>query len=254
VGAIARNGSLANDRCYLSPLGGCGLKITKEHFVSRNILERIATKTLRFENAGHFFGGKNLVEIGIDDFSAKVLCDKHNSSLSDLDTSAGLAFSTIEALSEDLVGTATPGGPDDVFHLSSGLDIERWMVKVYCGMVAAKKIRGLSGKVVQRTDLDRLLLEALVGIASLPAPLGLYVHTFVGQTLTSKSLSFGTVQLTDGSGGVGGLMLSLGVMHFVLVTSPKYGQTFRDQNWRRHQTLAWNVKLGRARIGYLFTY
>jgi hypothetical protein len=70
----------------------------------------------------------------------------------------------------------------------------------------------------------------------------------------SFCLSFGTIQLTDGSDSVGGFMLSLGVMNFVLVTSPKYGQAFQDQNWHRHQALAWNVHQGRIRIGYLFTY
>jgi hypothetical protein len=69
VGIINVSGApFKNDRCYLSPLGYCGTKITKEHFISRTILERVTTGTLRFEGAGHFFGGKQNIEIGIDDF------------------------------------------------------------------------------------------------------------------------------------------------------------------------------------------
>jgi hypothetical protein len=243
--------SQVNDRCYLSPLGGCSQKITKEHFVSRNILEKLTSATtLKFEGASHFFGGKDVAEIGIGAFSAKVLCDTHNSALSGLDEAAGRAFTTFEALSEDLKNSFKKGS----FYLASGLDIERWLLKVYCGLFAAGKIRGLSGRVLQRSELDVSLLKTLVGESSLPVPLGFYTHTFVEQTLRANALRFGTIQLKDGSDEVGGLMLSLGIMALVLVTSPKYGQDFRDKSWYRHQTIAWNVKQENRRLAYLFTY
>ncbi|MGA3194072.1 MAG: hypothetical protein ABSD39_03640 [Terriglobales bacterium] len=63
----------------------------------------MATNSLiTIENAGHFFRGKERVEIGIDDFVAKVLCDTHNGALGPLDAAAGLAFSAIEALVKDV--------------------------------------------------------------------------------------------------------------------------------------------------------
>ena len=244
----------ANQDCYLSPLGGCCKKITREHFVSRNILEKITSSKLRFENAGHFFRGKSLVEIRVDDFCAKVLCDDHNSALSVLDTAAGRAFSTIAALERDCKGISASGRRLSSLHISSGIDVERWMVKVYCGLVAAKKIRSASGRRMQPAALERHLLESLVGTDTLRDPLGLYVNRFVGQTLHPGGLSFGTIMLTEGSDEVGGLMLSLGVMTFVLVISNRYGRTFHDPNWYRHQTLAWNVRQGNVRIVYLFTY
>jgi hypothetical protein len=200
------------------------------------------------------FGGKNLAQIGIDDFCAKVLCDNHNSHLSVLDTAAGCAFSTIGALAKDALNPAPLDASVLSFHLSSGLDMERWLIKVYCGLVAAKKIRSISGRVLQRDALEPILLESLLGTNSLPAPLGLYVSTFVGQRVRAGGLSFSTIQLTDGSDEVGGLLLSLGVMNFVLIVSRRHGQAFQDPNWHRHQTLAWNIKGGRAKIAYLFTY
>jgi hypothetical protein len=192
--------------------------------------------------------------MGIDDFCAKVLCDNHNSTLSVLDTAAGLAFSTIEALARESMGIASLGRRQTFSHLSSGIDIERWMIKVYCGLLAAKKIRSASGQTVQRNALEPRLLKSLLGTDSLPSPLGLYQHIFVGQQLKPGSLSFGTIQLTDSSDEVGGLMLSLGVMNFVLVISPRYGQTFHDPNWHRHQSLVWNIRQGDVKAAYLFTY
>ncbi len=259
VGAInlpgINNLSSVNDRCYLSSFGGCSSKMTREHFVSKNILARVATNSLiTIENAGHFFRGKERVEIGIDDFVAKVLCDTHNGALGPLDAADGLAFSAIEALVADVKRIADEKTALESFHISSGLDIERWMIKVFCGLVAAGRIRGSSGQTLQLSDLPSCLLDALLGNTSLPSPLGLYQNTFVGQTLNLGGLSFGTIKLTDGSDAVGGLLLSLGPMNFVLITSTAYGQAFREPNWYRHQTLAWNVKQGGSRVAYLLTY
>jgi hypothetical protein len=254
---VIKQSDLVNDRCYLSPLGNCGSKITKEHFISRTILEMLAADenlrgSVSFEGGEHFFG-RRLDKIGIDSVSAKVLCDHHNSALSDIDSAVGLAFATIKAFGRDVAKIAN--GEVQSFHISSGLDVERWMIKVYCGLVAAGKIKSWSGQALERTSLPRPLLECLIGCHPAPAkPLGLYMNTFVGQERKTGGLSFSTIQLTDGSDAVGGLMLRLGLMDFVLVTSPTYGHNFSDPNWYRHQTFAWNVKQGRTRIAYLFTY
>ena len=243
-----------HESCYLSPLGNCGAKMTREHFISRNILERITTSTLKFENAAHFFGGKATVEIGVDAFSSKVLCDSHNSALSGLESAAGLAFSTIELLAANFVHSAASPAAVKSFHIASGLDMERWLLKVYCGLVAAGKIRTLSGNVLRHDPLQAYLLQSIMGNACLCAPLGLHIHSFVGQRLESGRVSFGTIKLTDGSDEVGGLILSLGVMNFVLITSPKFGFEFSNPSWHRHQTLAWNIRQGKSRLAFLFTY
>ena len=224
VGAIVlpktSNPPLLNERCYLSSYGDCSTKITREHFISRTILEKITTSRLTIRDAPHFFGGKNHVEIGIDDFVAKVLCDVHNPLLGDLDAALGIAFSNMDALAKEMLRPPRPNELVRFFRISSGLDIERWMIKVYCGMVAAGRIRGISGKIVQRSAVPLVFFDALVGVNDLPSPLGLYYHAFTGQTRNlDPMISIGTVQLTDGSGDVGGLLLSMGPMNFVLVTS-----------------------------------
>jgi hypothetical protein len=244
----------ANKRCYLSSLGNCSTKISKEHFISRNILEKITSSTLKIENAAHFFGGKSTLKIGIDAFASKVLCDHHNSALSSLDTVAGLAFARIESLTADALRSATARDATRSLYIVSGIDIERWLLKVYCGLVAAKKIRTQSGAILLEDPLQTYLLSSLMGYASLCSPLGLHIHSFPGQQLQSGRISFSTIMLTDGSDQVGGLMLSLGLINFVLITSPKFGETFTEPNWYRHQALAWNVRQGRTRLAFLFTY
>lgn len=243
----------ANSSCYLSRMSGCSAKMSREHFVSRNILERLTNDKLTFTNAAHFFGGKNPVVIGVNGFASKVLCDNHNSVLSPLDVAAGVAFQRIQNLTKDLVA-ADKGHNVQSFQIVSGIDMERWMIKVFCGLVAGKKIRNASGGVVEPNSLPDLLLEALVGATLLEAPLGLYMHTFVGQKRQSCGLSFAPIQLTDGSDQVGGLLLRLGLMNLVLVTSPRYARTFNEPAWYRHQTLAFDLRHKGSRIRFLFTY
>lgn len=244
--------TIVNPSCYLSRISNCTAKISSEHFISRNILEKLTKDTLKFENAAHFFGGKNQVEIGIDGFASKVLCVNHNSALSPLDTAAGAAFQRIEELTKDML-LADKGYSVNSFHVVSGIDMERWMIKVFCGLVAAGKIRSTSGRIEQLNSLPSELLEALIGATLLQPPLGLYMHTFVGQ-IRKSGLSFATIMLSDGSDQVGGLILSLGLMNLVLVTSQRYTQTFNEPSWYRHQTLVFNAKHKGSRIRFLFTY
>src|SRR5258708_7122503 len=127
-----RETGFAHNRCYLSSFGNCGTKMTREHFISRNILEKITLSTLKFENAAHFSGGRETLEIGVDGFSSKILCDHHNSALSTLDTAAGLAFSRIEALTGDVLRSTTSKEAIKSLYIVSGIDLERWLLKVYC--------------------------------------------------------------------------------------------------------------------------
>jgi len=254
VGKITiKETEFSNPSCYLSCMSStCSSKMTKEHFISRNILEKLTKDTLKFENAGHFFGGKSRIEIGIDGFASKVLCDNHNSAMSPLDIVAGAAFQRVEELTKDII-LADKGYNLNSFHVVSGIDIERWLIKVFCGLVAAGKIRGINGSIMQLSSVPRELLEALMGVTSLQSPLGLHMHTFVGQ-IRKSGLSFGTIQLTDGSDEVGGLLLSLGLMNLILVTSHRYTQKYNEPSWYWHQTLAWDGRHKGSRIRFLFTY
>lgn len=250
---VVKETTIVNPSCYLSRMSNCSAAISREHIISRNILEKITNDTLRFDNAAHFFGGKNQVEIGMDSFVSKVLCTIHNSALSPLDKAAGAAFQRIEELTKDMVSVLEKGYNLNSFHVASGIDLERWMIKVFCGLVAARKIRSASGCIVQPSCLPPELLEALMGATILKSPLGLYMHSFPGQ-IRKSGLSFGTIMLSDGSDQVGGLILSLGIINVVLVTSHRYAQTFNEPSWYRHQTLVYNIKHESSRLRFLFTY
>ena len=147
-------------------------RMTREHFVSRNILEKITSDKLRFKMPRTSSEEKDTVEIGIDGFASKVLCDNHNSALSPLDAAVGAAFQRIEDLTKDIIRVSENRYSLNAFHVASGIDMERWMIKVFCGLVAAGKIRSASGCIVQPTSLPHELLQALIGATLLKPPLG----------------------------------------------------------------------------------
>jgi hypothetical protein len=128
------------------------------------------------------------------------------------------------------------------------------MIKVYCGLVAAGKIRSITGRVLERNALPAYLFDALLGNQPLPNPLGLYHHSYVGQNRQLGGISFGTIMLTDGSDDVGGLLLSLGPFNFAFITSMDYGVSFNEPAWHRHPSVLFNVKQKGSRIVYLLTY
>src|ERR1017187_9076912 len=77
-------------------------RVTLTFHLVQKICQVTTNSLITIEDAGHFFRGKERVEVGIDDFVAKVLCDTHNGALGPLDAAAGLAFLTIEALVKDI--------------------------------------------------------------------------------------------------------------------------------------------------------
>jgi len=243
-----------NPNCYLASEGDCSQKLTREHFISRNILEQMTNSTLNFKNAGFFFGGKEEVAVAVDSFSAKVLCDAHNSALSELDTSAGTAFTAIQNLYQDMLRAENPKEYLKTFYLASGIDLERWLIKVLCGLVAAGKFRTASKRTVVFDELHPSLLRALIGTQDLREPLGLYHHAFAGQERRSGGFSFAPIHILDGSDKMGGLILSLGLMNLVLVTADTYGKTFYDPNWYRRPSGLFDGRKGKSRFRFNLTY
>lgn len=245
---------VTHPNCYLASVGNCSSKLTKEHFVSRNILEQITSSTLKFENAGFFFGGKEEVAIGIDAFSARVLCDSHNSALSELGNSAGRAFAAIQNLYQDMVRAEVSREYLKTFYLASGRDLERWLIKVFCGLVAAGKVRAKSKRVISLDEIHPFLIPALMGTQELREPFGLYHHSFVGQTRRSGGFSFAPIQVLDGSDTIGGLIFSLGLMNLVLIATDAYGKAFSDSNWYWHPSGLFNGRKDRSRMRFDLTY
>jgi len=110
----------------------CSKKISREHYISANLLK--ADNDSRTANIGGLRWQPNdtLQNIGISSLQSKILCEKHNAQLSDLDILAGKFYRVLDAADKNPESLATLSQID-------GHSLERWLLKVTCGLVATNK-------------------------------------------------------------------------------------------------------------------
>ncbi|MDX1922481.1 MAG: hypothetical protein SFW65_05080 [Alphaproteobacteria bacterium] len=84
------NTGYAHNGCYLNRTKDCSEKISKEHYISRSIIDQLGS-VIRMSGASWLQAGETL-DTTVDNLTAKVLCTRHNSALSPLDDEAAHFF------------------------------------------------------------------------------------------------------------------------------------------------------------------
>lgn len=154
---------LVTRRCYAATYEDCdGRAATREHWISRALLERIQGdgSGLRVGGLSWGAGRKDVSNAAL---ASRMLCGRHNSMLHALDDAA---IDLHDAWLAALLGHGTR-------RSLVGDDIERWALKVLVGMVASGGAH-LDGRKVRALP-DRPVLDALFGFRTLPSPLGFYL-------------------------------------------------------------------------------
>ena len=166
----------AHPKCYLAHTDNCSGKISSEHYVSRAILELIGDELhvggLPWEPRG------TTVKYGINSLVSNILCVRHNSALSPLDTLAAQTFKTMRAVCGDLNHQSDASGT--TWHFGSGEALELWCLKTLCGLffssVAAK-----DGNSLKRTyALDVRAFDEAILMRRLRPNCGLYARLVTG--------------------------------------------------------------------------
>src|ERR1044071_4467920 len=132
------------ERCYASVLADCEPPISREHYISEAVFAVMSNGT--FTATGFpWQTPAETVSLTANDFAANVLCTKHNSLLSRLDTFAkeffGAFYQCIRGGIQGLTDVE-----DSTFEFS-GRDLERWLLKVACGATASGNQGGPSRSV-----------------------------------------------------------------------------------------------------------
>jgi len=147
-------------KCFLEGYGECDRKLTGEYYISRNVLESISMGKKKISIGGLSWQPEStLQQIGIGSLASNILCYKHNSGLSSLDTLAGKFYRFLNDVDKDPYNVS-------VHCKIDGESIERWFLKVLCGLTKSSSIKGCSFK--------DIWLEILNG-SEWPISWGLYV-------------------------------------------------------------------------------
>ncbi len=150
--------TFSNPVCYARELGNCSQRKSGEHFISKSLLEKIE-KSGKLNIQGPAWLSENEERIiPIKSMKANVLCKRHNSDLSGLD-SAGTEFCSY------LLNVKIKQAQLTV----DGQEIERWLLKVLCGFGTSGYLNRFNGWTPKREWLDILFFDK-----TLPDEAGLY--------------------------------------------------------------------------------
>jgi len=173
----------AHPKCYANKTNNCSTKISREHYISNNILANFEeNKVIKIvglpwleHDRFHLLSRKKLV--------ANILCTSHNGMLSKLDSDMGHLFKTLINFDNSFNNDVS----ESTSITFSGDNLEKWMMKTICGFIAAKIISKEGTK--QEYELNENLIEILYNDAPLPNGWGLYCSPN-DQTEFFPSISF----------------------------------------------------------------
>lgn len=125
----------SHPQCYAAPLRDCSKELSREHYVSRGLLEAMGQGGPVTVSGFSWQRPGEQSQVGVGSLCAKILCARHNTALSELDE-AGTSFTVV--LRGAIVAGFGPGGPRrQVVASVCGDALERWMLKILYGVVAA---------------------------------------------------------------------------------------------------------------------
>jgi hypothetical protein len=160
--------------CYANCLFDCNTSRSREHYISESLLRYLNRKNGLRVGGLPWIKGKDQA-LPPSALTSKILCKRHNSALSKLDA---IAVRLFQAFDEE----GASGSGQHLMHLFSGHDIERWLLKILCGITRSKNV-----SLEQEVDLSipDYWLRVLFGREEFPAEQGLYVckscgHRFEG--------------------------------------------------------------------------
>lgn len=126
----------AHQKCYAKQTDNCCTKISGEHFISKNILKKLEhNKTVKVVGLPRQ-KRQTFNLLPIKSLISNVLCIKHNNLLSPFDAEMGRLHENIAKFDEDF----NSGNPKNDLAVFCGEDIEKWMIKTACSLIASNQI------------------------------------------------------------------------------------------------------------------
>ena len=207
----------SNPRCFARSTCDCSEKISREHYVSRGVLDLMQTLSL---SGVRWHAPGETRTYGVEALTAKILCKRHNEALAPLDSHAQrFAKAWLSAINH----VSRPSRSErSEYHLVSGEAFERWLLKVFLGLLAGNIA---SSDHTPYNDKINLNIEPLVAALfgqGLQAPKGLYFAPHVGET-TTNTTSFAHLRMDEQS-NLYGLMANFYGYQWLLVTDEMGGE------------------------------
>jgi hypothetical protein len=173
-----------HEKCYANDDNNCSTKLSREHFISERYLRQIA---VNHTNKIASLAWQELQTFSIlptKGLASRILCSRHNSALSSLDSEFGSFAETIRDYDRGITSAS-------VTRTVSGCIIELWMLKCFLGLSVSKNIGG-----ALKPECVNILFERQMW----PTEWGLYYCTDAqgGPIYHTDSLAVETLTAPDG--------------------------------------------------------
>lgn len=160
-----------NRKCYLRNTNNCSEKISGEHLISASILKQLPGGIKMSGFPGQEIGA--FKQVGINSLKSNVLCSRHNSALSPLDTAAGHFFANITAAMKHSEMHSMIKKTE--YFLVNGDAFERWAVKTAMGLYHSK-VASANGEALYKSHtLNESHAIGLLADSTLPPPEGMWI-------------------------------------------------------------------------------
>lgn len=201
----------AHPKCYAAPLADCDDKITREHPVSESLLEEFGGE---FIMDGTPWAKMRLTKT--KEAASKVLCERHNSALSPLDSMIPRLFRVLRGFRE---------GRDVGWHTIDGEDLERWAMKAAVGYLESDNILDRDATTRITTDgVPEWWLRYLFGEQELPMGIGMHVlASGIPEGLRAGLLTVAVATYPEGHAQAGmfhGVYINLVGLLFLVTVEP----------------------------------
>ena len=242
---------LANDRCYAAPLNDCSRKITGEHTLSHSVLRELSPTGIVEVNGLPGRPHEEFVSVQAKGLISNVLCDRHNSALSNLDTVGHRFFKSLRAINAALRDKAKK--PRNRPYLFNGHDVERYILKALCGDGFAGKMTDHGGR-IRGWRPSAQWVRILYGLEAFPEGWGLYLAATPGVEFDLDEDTLGIRPITnDREELCGATFKALGLEFDLLMTVPNLAQPpYNNRDTSRYRPVEVDFSDGRATQGIIF--
>lgn len=152
--------------CWASKYSSCKGKISGEHLVSKGVFEQ---KNIFVQG---FSWCKEEKEVGINNITANILCEKHNNGFSQIDQAGINAIKTIESLLPSHIRSTDTSNAKKYID---GYNFERWLLKTAINLCVNQDLHIGKNMTDSQVGLpSAYLLAVLFGELDLTHKMGLY--------------------------------------------------------------------------------
>lgn len=179
------NTNFSQQDCFLSSTHNCSVGLSREHYMSRTLLEILGSgKSVKVDGT-LWQKAKGGQEVGINSLQAKILCKRHNSALAPLDGAAKGFFVQLRRIFSNLERRSLSRKGSII--IISGEELELWALKAACGIFFSKNASYKGIPISKEYKIQSNLIEEAFSNARWEKHCGLYVKGGGGHSFHTEN-------------------------------------------------------------------